>query len=389
MVEKKVAVVVVGEVGRNPRTLHHVLELAASGLKTEVLDLSRQAPELPPHVGWVRLRALSRVGSGRGRVVFLLGSGVRMVLVFLELATQLIRTRPTHILVQNPPSFPTLMAAWLAARVGGARWLVDWHNYGFSMLALRLGDHDAFVKLAAAYEGWMGRRADGHLCVSRAMANDLWSRFGIAAEVLYPVPLRIEEPEVEGGDDGVLVAVSPCGWTADEPVDVLLDALALLAGHPLRDRFRFHLTGDGPLRAGYEPRIAELRKSGFAIHTGFLSEADYWAVIRSATVGISLHDSASGLDLAMKNVDLMAAHVPVCAFDYGGSLPEQIREGENGYLFRTAEELACLLQSFAESPEQLLTLKQAMRARGTRLWGSEWNRVALPSLLDLAPPLPD
>lgn len=110
MREKKVAVVVVGEVGRNPRTLHHVLELAATGVKTEVLDLSRQAPELPANVGWVGLWGLSRVGSGRGRMAFLLGSGVRMGIVFFSLTTELIRCGPTHILVQNPPSFPTLLA---------------------------------------------------------------------------------------------------------------------------------------------------------------------------------------------------------------------------------------------------------------------------------------
>lgn len=382
MREKKVAVVVVGEVGRNPRTLHHVLELAAAGIRTEVLDLSRQAPELPSHVGWVRLRALSRVGSGSGKVVFLLGSGVRMVLIFLELTTQLIRTRPTHILLQNPPSFPTLLAAWLAARVRGARWLVDWHNYGYSMLALRLGDRDAFVKLAAAYEGWMGRRADGHLCVSRAMANDLGSRFGIAATVLYPAPLHLEEPTMNRDEEGVLVIVAPCGWTADEPVDGFLEALELLRGEPLQHRFRFHLTGDGPMRAGYEPRLAQLREAGWAIHTGFLSEVDYRAVIRSAAVGISLHQSASGLDLAMKNVDLLAARVPVCALDYGGSLPEQIRSGENGYLFRTAEDLAGLLRGFAAEPGELRTLRERMREQATTTWAVEWQRTALPLLQD-------
>lgn len=257
------------------------------------------------------------------------------------------------------------------------------------MLGLRLGEDDAFVKLAAAYEGWMGRRADGHLCVSGGMARDLQSRFGIVAEVLRPVPLALEEPMLERSADGVLVVVSPCGWTVDEPVDVLLDALSQLAEEPWRGRIRFHLTGDGPLRAGYEPRIAELRASGFAIHTGFLSEADYRAVIRSAAVGISLHQSASGLDLAMKNVDLLAAHVPVCALDYGATLAEQIREGENGYLFRTAEDLARLLRSFATNPEQLMVLRQSMARGGTRIWTDEWKRVALPVLFDLAPPLPE
>ncbi|MBL8209578.1 MAG: glycosyltransferase [Bryobacterales bacterium] len=303
-----------------------------------------------------------------------------MALVFLDLTAQLIRTRPTHILVQNPPSFPTLASAWLAARLQGSRLIVDWHNYGYSMLALRLGHSHPFVRLAAVFEGWMARRADRHLCVSRAMASDLHTRFGISAEVLYDAPFRMEN--ANPNQDGCVVVVSPCGWTTDERVDCFLDALDLLRSDPLRHRLRIHLTGDGPLRAGLEPRIAMLRHAGFAIHTGFLSEADYRALLRGASVGVSLHESSSALDLAMKNVDLLAASVPVCALDYGGSLSEQIRQGENGYLFRTADDLARLLRSFLAAPAQLHTMRETMRKQPATTWGREWNRVALPLLVE-------
>ena len=51
----------------------------------------------------------------------------------------------------------------------GSRLIVDWHNYGFSIMALTHSSSSLIVRLAKWYEGFFGRLADYHLCVTKAM----------------------------------------------------------------------------------------------------------------------------------------------------------------------------------------------------------------------------
>ena len=93
------------------------------------------------------------------------------------------------LLVQNPPALPTLYVAWLAAKLGRSRLIIDWHNLGFTVLGLRLGRRHFAVRLARWFEKRAGHLADGHLCVSRGFARFLTDRFGLMnVRVLYDRP---------------------------------------------------------------------------------------------------------------------------------------------------------------------------------------------------------
>jgi beta-1,4-mannosyltransferase len=346
--------------------LNHARELARTGRPVSLVGLREREFEPPAGVSVEPLRPWRTIGAWG-----LAGAAIRMGLTFLQLLWVLIRRRPAAILVQNPPAFPTLLAAWMSACLARALFVVDWHNYGYSMLALRLGITHRLTLLAARHEGWMARRAGRHFCVSQAMQKDLGRRFGVRAEVLYDRPVEYLPPRADGTR---LVAVCPAGWTADEDMPLLLDALQLLDTRELE----IHLTGDGPLRAPLEPRIAALRASGWAIHTGFLEESEYRALLGRCHLGLSLHRSSSGLDLAMKVVDLFAAGVPVCALDYGGSLREQVSDGETGFLFRTAAELAVLLARVTRDRSELAGMRERIQQRWAATWSEEWRRVAGP-----------
>src|SRR5262249_22803095 len=135
-----------------------------------------------PRIRVHRLRAPARLP----RVLLPVWGLLRVARQSFELLwTLVVRVaRPDLVLVQNPPAVPMLLVALIAARSRSARLVIDWHNFGYAMLALRLRPGHAVVRLACAYEKALGRRADGHLCVSQAMAAELEEHWGIKRAVV-------------------------------------------------------------------------------------------------------------------------------------------------------------------------------------------------------------
>src|SRR5262249_23921810 len=156
-----------------------------------------RAPELPPEIagdGRIAVHVLpSPAGARRHRlprplfVALALWNAIRAAAALRRVLSR--TTGPgSLILVQNPPAIPPLRVALLVARARHARLVVDWHNLGWTMLALRLGPRHPAVGLARAVERVLGRRADAHLSVSDALATEL-SRWGVGpATVLHDRP---------------------------------------------------------------------------------------------------------------------------------------------------------------------------------------------------------
>lgn len=81
---------------------------------------------------------------------FLLFAAVKILALVLQLLRLLLLQlpRPELLLVQNPPSIPTLAVAWLVARLRGAALVIDWHNLSFSILSHSRGsDRHPLVKV--------------------------------------------------------------------------------------------------------------------------------------------------------------------------------------------------------------------------------------------------
>ncbi len=376
----RVAVVVLGELSRSPRMLNHSRVLAGRGYAVTLIGYCTHQPPVPASVHVVRLHPLDRAGDRASQGRFVLWSAARMGLLAIELLWRLLRERPAFILVQNPPGFPTLTVARWAAILLRARLVVDWHNYGYSLLALRLGSNSRMVRMARWYEFHAGRRASAHLCVSDAMRADL-ERTRISARVLYDSGLALANPPQPRTTGHPLRVVCPAGWTADEHMELLLEALAIPWDAPA---IELHVTGDGPSRAQLGPRLEALSRPGLAIHTGFLPEAEYRDLLRHADLGLSLHNSSSGLDLAMKVADLFAERVPVLALQYAAglgdrpALPEQIRDGVTGFIFADAAELAALLARIACDPKPLDQMRCNIAQQWTETWDQAWQRAAGP-----------
>ncbi|KAF8406195.1 hypothetical protein HHK36_008276 [Tetracentron sinense] len=101
---------------------------------------------------------------------------------------------PDVFLVQNPPSVPTLVAVKWASWLKHSAFVVDWHNFGYTLLGLSLGRSSRFVAAYRWFEKHYGKLANGSLCVTKAMQHELAQNWGIKATVLYDQPPEFFHP---------------------------------------------------------------------------------------------------------------------------------------------------------------------------------------------------
>ena len=314
---------------------------------------------------------------------------------------RLVRARPDLILVQAPPLFPAAAAAILAARWSGARLVIDWHNLGDGLLALRPRGAGAPAALLASLERVLARGADGHLAVSHELASALGSRREVAsARVFRDRPherfAAPQETEVRAFrarlvaslnlpfGEPLLLALSPTSWGLDEELPLLLDVARILPRTlPAGARPVLLLaSGSGEGRAAFEERAAALTPGRVAVRTVCVPGDDYPALVRSADAGISLHRPSAGLDPPMKVADLLGGGVPVLELEAGAAPRGLVVPGRNGLSFRDATALSAHLARLSGETDLLAALRSG--AEGSRRPGfSEgWLAEAAPLLLD-------
>ena len=320
-----------GDLGRSPRMQYHALSCAKAGLQVDLLGYhgSDPMPALTTHplIHLHRFHvalpySLASSSSPTSRTSRL----SRLVLAPLKVALQVAQLlwhmlflcpTPTFILVQNPPSIPSLAVCACVALLRSASLLIDWHNFGYSLIALSLGPHHRLTALHRAYEHLFSRAASAHLCVTRAMQGFLLQEWGVRATVLYDRPPREFHPlsvlemhelwvqlqqerwvdvvaiehkfwghplddgtlltRVDPGSGGVVmredrpvVLVSSTSWTADEDFSLLLDAVKEyeeVREEEVRERARRDKRGDeekrreeGEVGGGGGPGGAEERR---------------------------------------------------------------------------------------------------------------------------------
>ena len=419
-------VVVLGDLGRSPRMQYHARSLADVGAEVDLVGYAgSDLPEsivrhpkirchrLPPRP----MAFLDRLPRLLSPIVYL---GRSMIVAIRLLGTLIFSIeKPDVLLLQNPPAIPALAVLLVVARWRSARLVIDWHNFSYTMVALKVSPAGLPVRLTRWYERTLGRRADGHFCVSAAMQRMLASEWGLPeVSVVYDRPARAFAPprgderaelrrrvaELLALDSAIDVnrialLVSATSWTPDEDFDLLIDAVKSLerriADFEARKEYfpalGIVISGEGPLRRFYEERIARLDLRRIRIRTIWLSPEQYPLLLRGADIGLCLHRSSSGLDLPMKIADMLGSGLPVVAFDYGACLAERLRHGDNGLLFTTAGQLADhivhLFKDFPSAPT-LDHLRKNVAAAAEPRWDAEWNTYARPALLNISAKMP-
>ncbi|XP_054254710.1 chitobiosyldiphosphodolichol beta-mannosyltransferase isoform X2 [Indicator indicator] len=426
----RVCVVVLGDLGRSPRMQYHALSLARHGRDVALLGYLQSRPHGDVlRSGRIRLVPVSDLQALRvGPKLF------QYVLKVIVQAIQLLYTmlkleQPSYILLQNPPGLPGIAVAWAACLFWRSKLIIDWHNYGFTLMSLTHGRNHPLVQVAKWYEKLCGRLSDHNLCVTNALKEDLWVNCNIRAVTLYDkpaayfkeTPLELQhhlflklakdhEPfraesvswsgqssaftEVDEKSEEVTKArgrpallISSTSWTEDEDFSVLLKALegyehAISEGAKLPSLVCV-ITGKGPLKDYYNGLIHQLHFKHIQICTPWLEAEDYPLLLGSADLGVCLHRSSSGLDLPMKVVDMFGCCLPVCAIHFE-CLHELVKHEENGLVFKDSKELTeqlkMLFLGFPSLEGKLQSFRENLRASKQPCWDESWDQTVLPLL---------
>ncbi|BFG28870.1 hypothetical protein CerSpe_151450 [Prunus speciosa] len=197
----RACVVVLGDIGRSPRMQYHALSLARQvslevdivaygGSESHSAVLEHQSIHIHKMQQWPTFPR--GVPSILKPLVLLIKPVIQVLVLLWFLCIKI--PAPDVFLVQNPPSVPTLVAVKWASWLRRSAFIVDWHNFGYTLLALSLGRSSRFVAIYRWFERHFGKMADGSLCVTRAMQHELAQNWGIKATVLYDQPPEFFRP---------------------------------------------------------------------------------------------------------------------------------------------------------------------------------------------------
>jgi len=404
------------DIGRSPRMQYHSLSLASLP-HTHVDVIGYQ--ESTPHPALVANPNITIIPispfPSLPRALFLLYAPCKVILQVIVLFWILICkiARPDYILIQNPPSIPTLFVVRVVGWMRGSKVVVDWHNLGYTLLQLSMHTSDShpIISFSRWFERFFGGGAYAHFCVTQKMKEMLVKEWQFPADritVLYDRPpsfFKALSPQekseflsyftanikTHSGQSisilpGSAIVVSSTSWTQDEDFGVLLDAcVAYDEAAKHRNELppiTLIITGKGPQREYYEKKIAQLGMNKVSIYTVWLSATDYPRLLGASDLGVCLHTSSSKLDLPMKVVDMLGTELPVSAISINyPALDELLPNQKFGTHFTDSEQLnqqfQTLLQNYPKSTK-LNKMRENIHQAKREGWDDNWKTNAKP-----------
>ncbi|XP_076750253.1 chitobiosyldiphosphodolichol beta-mannosyltransferase [Xylocopa sonorina] len=422
-----VCIVVLGDLGRSPRMQYHAMSFAKEGFTVNFIGYPGSLPlkeiRENPRIHIYYLHPPPEIGDKLSRLPCYVIKTIWQTFDLLWILFN--KNLPSYILIQNPPAIPTVPVCWFYSIVISSQFIIDWHNYAHTLMALSLKDNHPLVKCAKVIETYFGSKAHHNFCVSQAMKEDLQMKWRIKAVVLYDRPanefqsisltekhaflLKLSEKynvfkgpkenstiftecvenEIQLSPKRPGFIISSTSWTEDENFSILLNALQeyeneiVQNNHNLPDLICV-ITGKGPLKEFYTAIIKLKTWKHVTVVTPWLENEDYPKILASADLGICLHVSSSGLDLPMKVIDMFGCELPVCSYNFN-CLSELVKHNENGMIFSNDKELTMQLQLWFENfPNNDIQrnlnakFREELHKFQTNRWHDNWTSIVLP-----------
>ena len=431
------AVLVVGDLNRSPRMLNHCLALTEAFPNINEIsligynggDIRSDIANNPKIKQYYIRKGINKFLSKLPRFLFILAALIKIILQTLSLTWILFRIPKFKFLIlQNPPGIPSMLICWIICRLRGAKFIIDWHNYGYTILKVN-NRPNFLVNLACKYEKYLGKKSDLNFCVSQAEKRDLKKEFNIDAICLPDRPVKglfkfLNELEAndlyknypnelyslidthlpENKNLKPIVMISSTSWTPDEDFSMLLDAFIKteeMIKESIEDKTQkniynitedkikkilFLITGRGPMRDKFMDKVSEANLKYFDVKSIWLESDDYPKLLSLVDLGISLHYSSSGIDLPMKVVDMFSGCLPVASVYYE-TINELVKENENGFLFKNSKDLGKILKnviielSATGKCEKIIKFRENLRKELDKNdWVSQWKQRIPPAL---------
>jgi glycosyltransferase involved in cell wall biosynthesis len=275
------------------------------------------------------------------------------------------RTRFRIIHAANPPDTMFLVA--LVFRLAGVRFIFDHHDLTPELYEAKFGRRGLFYSLVCLAERWTFRTATVSIATNESYREVALTRGGMKPERAFVVRscpdlknVRIGPPkrELKNGRPLMVVYVGVMG--AQDGLDLLLESIRCVVQEAGRDDVSFVLIGRGPETPRLKALATEKGLDSFVTFTGRVPDAEMWACLSTADLGVAPDPKNPMNDKSTMNkiLEYMAFGLPVVLYD----LTEGRRSAGDAALYAEPNDP----KDFARQMLKLLDSEDLRRTLGAR-----------------------
>jgi glycosyltransferase involved in cell wall biosynthesis len=232
------------------------------------------------------------------------------------------RTRFRIIHAANPPDTMFLIALFF--KLFGVRFIFDHHDLNPELFEAKFGKRGLFYRLVCLAERLTYRTATVSIATNESYREIALTRGGMEpgrAFIVRSCPdlknVRIEppHPELKNGKPLMVAYVGVMG--AQDGLDLLLESIRIIVQSKKRNDVAFVLIGSGPETRNLKAWAAEKGLDSCVTFTGRVPDAEMWAYLSTADLGVAPDPKNPMNDKSTMNkiLEYMAFGLPVVLYD--------------------------------------------------------------------------